>query len=320
MKKVLLFTFILIAFASLVYAADIPDVPYSVQSIEEYNKSIPWNQATIKEFAKNVTVNLEFFYEKVNSSVDFMMSLAFWFLIILGSIDLVWPVVFGDQSKLGSLNYFGFYAPKIAKLAIIAAIIGHYRGFINDILIGFTQTVSGAWTGDYELAMANMTQPQLIVQKCLEIVAPGLNYSAEHSSVTSAFVFIATMWILFQFILLAIQVSMIYIQFYLCALFNIITLPFWLTKWRFLRETAENFSGGLISSMFALILMTVFMHLGFIMMKSYDVAKLFADEKTLSTGILFTYAAITGGLYGIRNLIRKVPPMIVRELHGTINL
>ena len=109
----------------------------------------------------------------------------------------------------------------------------NWQVIVNDIFLAMVSSVSGTYTGDLATIEQNISQPQLLIQKCVFMLTPALNKIASYKSWDFVMnlqyilpVFILSWVTIIIYILLALRIALIYVDFYVTAALNVVTLPF----------------------------------------------------------------------------------------------
>ena len=151
----------------------------------------------------------------------------------------------------GKIN-LEFAVTKLLKYGLLYIVIANWNSVINDFFLSFIESVSGTLTNDLDIIKEHISQPQIILQKCIYMMTPALNKIASYKSVGFVInlplilpLFVFTWLTILIYFLFAMGVAIMYIEFYLTALFNIISLPFSMS--RFTKFLPEGTLGHLVA-------------------------------------------------------------------------
>ena len=161
-------------------------------------------------------------------------------------IDIGLPIVLTGKINLE------FAVTKLLKYGLLYIVIANWNSVINDFFLSFIESVSGTLTNDLDIIKEHISQPQIILQKCIYMMTPALNKIASYKSVGFVInlplilpLFVFTWLTILIYFLFAMGVAIMYIEFYLTALFNIISLPFSMS--RFTKFLPEGTLGHLVA-------------------------------------------------------------------------
>lgn len=118
---------------------------------------------------------------------------------------------------------------KMLKYGFFLFIIEWWPKLANDFFVSFASSVTDAMVQDGS-AMANLTQPHLILQKGLAIISPGLDMISGNTYTAIGKFFFALIWIcaviaLIALLAFAVYTAITYIEFYMAIALNIIFVP-----------------------------------------------------------------------------------------------
>ena len=167
-------------------------------------------------------------------------------LFLFALIDIGLPIVLTGKINLE------FAVTKLLKYGLLYIVIANWNSVINDFFLSFIESVSGTLTNDLDIIKEHISQPQIILQKCIYMMTPALNKIASYKSVGFVInlplilpLFVFTWLTILIYFLFAMGVAIMYIEFYLTALFNIISLPFSMS--RFTKFLPEGTLGHLVA-------------------------------------------------------------------------
>ena len=194
-----------------------------------------------------------------NKAFEYLRDAMIYLALLLCLIDFCLPIAIGMGISLRDA------VTKIMKYTGLLALIWNWNKFTDQILLNFAVTVSSAAVGGgpaAELMSENMSNPQLLLQKGTKLLAPGLEKAASFSNFDFIRqldyilpIYIFTFIVLIAFVLLALFVTLTYLEFYISAATSIITVPF--GGWKMTRFLPEGMVGHLVTSTFKLLLVSL---------------------------------------------------------------
>lgn len=240
--------------------SDGPDVSFDIELLktmgDELNKIIKdWTDFAIKAVG-NIT------------------PYALYLVGILCIIDLVLPIMLAGMTF--SLNKLII---KILKYASIYGIVFAWPHFINEILINFITSVSHTFDPTVEVS-ANITQPQLLLQKAIYIISPAfqklgtftkLDYLQNIGSVIA--LYLITFIVLGFYMVTAMFITFVYLEFYVSAGLSLISVPF--SSWGKSKFIAEGTLGHLISTAIKLLFISLLVGMSAMIVKDFQPEDIF---------------------------------------------
>lgn len=194
-----------------------------------------------------------------NKAFEYLRDAMIYLALLLCLIDFCLPIAIGMGISLRDA------VTKIMKYTGLLALIWNWNKFTDQIHLNFAVTVSSAAVGGgpaAELMSENMSNPQLLLQKGTKLLAPGLEKAASFSNFDFIRqldyilpIYIFTFIVLIAFVLLALFVTLTYLEFYISAATSIITVPF--GGWKMTRFLPEGMVGHLVTSTFKLLLVSL---------------------------------------------------------------
>ncbi len=221
------------------------------------NQAIPWG---FEEFYKMGQVFSEIIKKWTliaNKAFTYLRDAMIVLTLILCIIDFCLPIVIGMAVSLRDC------AVKVMKYSGLLALIWNWNKFTDQILLNFAVTVStkAAGTGAGDVITENMSNPQLLMQKGIKLLQPGLDKAASFSTFDfmRQFIYILPLYfftfvVLIAFVLLALYVTLTYLEFYISAATSVISAPF--GAWKMMKFIPEGMVGHLVSSAFKLLLVS----------------------------------------------------------------
>ena len=148
------------------------------------------------------------------------------------------------------------------KYAALFGIVACWNKFTDNILLGIVKSAASTYSGNFDLISTNMSQPQLLLQHGIRMIAPAMNKTASftsfeflHNLGTILTLYFFTFLIIAAFLFLAFYVTVVYIEFYVSAALSIVTVPF--SAWHFSKFITEGTLGHLVSATLKLLIVSV---------------------------------------------------------------
>ena len=237
-----------------------PDVTFDIEVLktlgDEINEIIKdWSGHAIKAVA-NITPYAQYI------------------LGLLCILDLVVPLILSGLS-------FSLMAlvVKILKYAGLYGLVFAWPAFINNILLSFITSMSGALDPTLDVT-TNVTQPQLLLQKAIFIISPvfqklgtftTLDYMRNIGSVLG--LYIITFLIMGFYMAAAIFIALVYLEFYISAGLSLVSVPF--AAWTKSKFIPEGSVGHLISTAIKLLFISILVGMSAILIKDIEPLDLF---------------------------------------------
>lgn len=221
------------------------------------DKGVPWGVEGMYEIGNDFNKVIKDFSTAANKAFTYLQQSIFAYLAALCIIDLALPILIG-----GMVISRQQLITKIMKYAGLMGILLCWQQFTDNIVLNFITSVAGTYNGGLDEISANMSQPQLLLQHGIRMIAPGLNKAASFttyefvnniSTVLTLYVF--TFLVMGAFIFLALYVTMVYIEFYVSASLCTVTVPF--AAWRMTQFLPEGSVGHMISCGLKLLLLSI---------------------------------------------------------------
>ena len=245
--------------------SDSPDVSFDIEMLktlgDELNKLInDWTDFAIKAVG-NIT-----------PYVAYLIGL-------LCIIDLTLPIILAGM--VFSLNKL---VVKIMKYAAIYAIVFVWPQFINQILINFITSVSHTLDPTMDVT-ANITQPQLLLQKAVYIISPvfqkigtftKLDYMRNIGPILALYAM--TLLIMGFYMACSIYITFVYLEFYISAGLSLASVPF--VSWGKSKFIAEGSLGHLISTAIKLLFISILVAMSAMMIKDFEPQDIFKVSTT----------------------------------------
>ena len=223
------------------------------------------------DFTGKIKETIDKITEACTKAMDFLKGIIAYTIVILMTIDICIAFLFaslpGKNGGAGTQSIFKLFTAKVLLYGFLFFAITNWTGFLANgvrdffIAMGATPTAS-----EIDAAKTVVADPFSIVARGAKIVEPiflclqdaesgfRLDFlSAIAESLAAGFFFL----IIFGcFILIAIQISIAYIQFYLCIVFGYATFMF--SGLSYTRRFASNGLSGIFTSAVKLLIITFY--------------------------------------------------------------
>lgn len=199
-------------------------------------------------------------------AVQYITPYCIGLLSILCTIDLALPIILAGMS----FNVNALIV-KIIRYAAIFGLVYAWPKFINDILINFITTIGAVPTHDTNIS-SNVTQPQLLLQKAIYVIAPAFEkigtFTVREWLTNFAgiiFIYIVTFVVVGFYAAAAISITKTYLEFYISAALCLVSVPF--ASWSPSKFIPRGMGGHLISCAIKLLIVSVIVGMGVTVMK-----------------------------------------------------
>lgn len=227
-----------------VIANDPSGLPFGAAADDD--QDLPWGVEGMYELGDNINKDMKYFAEAAAKGFSYLYPIALQLLFLFAIIDIGLPIIASGKINLE------FAITKIIKYGLFYIVISNWGTITNGFFLNFIENVSGTLTNDLDIIKEHISQPQIILQKCVYMMTPALNKIASYKSVGFVInlplilpLFLFTWLTIAIYFLFAMGVALMYIEFYLTALFNIISLPFGMS--RFMKFLPEGTLGHLVA-------------------------------------------------------------------------
>lgn len=192
-----------------------------------------------------------------NKAFEYLRDAMVYLALVLCIIDFCLPIAIGMTVSLRDC------VVKIMKYTGLIAVIWNWNKFTDKILLSFSTTISGtaAGQGGAEVIAENMSNPQLLMQKGIHLLQPGLDKAASFSGLDFLSqinyilpIYFFTFLVMAAFVLLALFVTLTYLEFYISAALSVVSGPF--SAWRMTKFIPEGAVGHLVTSTFKLLVVS----------------------------------------------------------------
>ena len=221
------------------------------------NISLPWGVEAMYQMGDSLNQLMEQMVTALSKGYSGLQTAGFALLFVLAVIDLTLPIlVAGFETSLNQA------ITKIFKYGFLFLIFTNWQNIINNFFLSFVTSVSGTFIQDPTVIANNVSQPQLLMQKCVYMITPGLNKIASFGSMdfvrnfgTILPIYLITFLTMGVFFFLSCYIMLVYIEFYLSASVVLCTGPF--AALGFTKFVAEGSLGYLVSTTIKLIILSV---------------------------------------------------------------
>lgn len=241
---------------------EVPGIAWNIEAMMTMGNSI---NETIKEWTGYATKALKNLH---TVAIDLLISLAI--------ID------FAMMISLSGFHVTPFdVIPKLLKYSFFIMLINYWDKFLNWFFRGFVEASSNIYGGAGTTFSTDVSQPQLLLQKAVHLIEPALyklssfgarDFISNLGSALSIYILCAVVTAIF--IVVALYIMVCYIEFYISAGLNIMTLPFGVLHWT--KFVSEGSLGHLLSSCLKLVIITCLVGLSTIAIKDASVADMFS--------------------------------------------
>lgn len=243
------------------------------------NISLPWGVETMYTLGESLNEMMKTIVEALGKGFQGLQTAGLALLFVLGVIDISLPMLLAGLT---------FSLPqmfkKIFKYGFLMLLLANWQTFINDILLSFISSVSGTYIGETAVITENISQPQLLLQKCVYMLTPGLNKIASFGAVDFVKnfsmilpIYLATFVTMGIYFFLALYIALCYLEVYLSASVALCTTPF--AALGFSRFIPEGTLGHLFSSVLKLTLISIMVGLCAFCIRDAQPGELFSVEK-----------------------------------------
>lgn len=290
------------------------------------NVELPWGVESMYEIGSNVNKDIEYYSEAASKAFGYLQPVMLGLLASLAVIDLVLPII---------VSGFAFsimpLTRKVLKYGFIFFIFFNWQAIVNEVFLNMVSTVSGTYTGDLATIEQNISQPQLLIQKCVFMLTPALNKIASYKSLDFVMnlqyilpIFILAWVTIIIYIMLALRIALIYVDFYITAAMNVVTLPF--AQFHFLKFMPEGTLGHLLSVTIELIVTSVMVWMAVMVVQDAAPGNLFAltdaagHVKYLDGEVVTKFFHLCIALLSLAFLTGTVPAKIAGLLGGKFEI
>jgi hypothetical protein len=290
----------------------------------EPDVALPWGIENMYQIGDEINKQMKHFATLSDIALGYLTPVALWLLSILAIIDLTIPIFLSGMAFSWRQSIV-----KILKYCFLFLVITRWSDiFINNVFLDIVISTSGTLTNDPTVIGQNISQPQLVLQKAIQMITPALNVIADMGSITFLnnlfkiiIIYIFSFLTMGAYILLALYTALIYIEFYISAALNIFTIPFHSTK--FTKFIPEGTLGHLWTNTVRLLTISVMICFMHDIVKNQTPTTIFQGVNILNpitNGIILQYIVMCLGLIALALLTIKVVSSIAGILGGSFEL
>ncbi len=221
------------------------------------NISLPWGVAAMYQLGDSLNQLMEQMVTALSKGYSGLQTAGLALLFVLAILDITLPILVAGLET--SLNQA---ITKTFKYGFLFLLFTNWQRIINDFFLSFVSSVAGTFIQDSMVIADNVSQPQLLMQKCVYLVTPGLNKIASFGSMdfvrnfgTILPIYLITFLTMGVFFFLSCYIMLVYIEFYLSASVALCTGPF--AALGFTKFVAEGSLGHLVSTTIKLMILSV---------------------------------------------------------------
>lgn len=247
------------------------------------NISLPWGVEEMYQIGENLQKVMETIIEATAKGYEALQIACLSLIIALCILDFTMPML------LGGLKISMQYAiSKTIKYGLLLFIFINWQMIIDEFFLSFITSISTTFSNNPDIG-SDVSQPQIILQKCIYMVTPALNKIASFGSIdflqnlpTIIPIYLITFLTMGMFFFLACYIMLVYVEFYIVAALGVCTFPF--TTLGFTKFIGEGTLGHIVSSAIKLIILAIMVGLCVICIKNAEPGNIF-DVSTPGTEI-----------------------------------
>lgn len=290
------------------------------------NVALPWGVESMYEIGSNVNRDIEYYSEAASRAFEALQPIMLGVLTSLAIIDLTLPLLISGFAFSQSV-----LLRKVLKYGLVFFVFFNWQTVVNELFLGMVSAVSGSYTGDLATIEQNISQPQLLIQKCVFMLTPALNKIASYKSFDFVMnlqyilpIFILAWVTIIVYIMLALKIALIYVDFYLTAAMNVVTLPF--AQQSFTKFIPEGTLGHLFAVTIELLVTSVMVWMAVMVVQDASPGNLFAltdaagHVKYLDGEVVNKFTHMCIALLSLAFLTGTVPAKIAGLLGGKFEL
>lgn len=215
---------------------------------------ITWNIEAVATIGAALNTVIEMFMKAANSAFAHLKPAVYSLILALCTIDLALPILLAGMAFSAR-----DFVIKLIRYGALWSILLYWPKVIDTMLLGFVRTVSGTASGAEAVIAENISQPQLILQKCIGLIGPALNkistlsgWDVLRNFSSCMMIYLLSVIIFFFFCWYAFYLTMVLCEFYISAALCAVTVPF--SAWKLTKFIPEGSVGHLISSALKLLI------------------------------------------------------------------
>ena len=219
--------------------------------------ALPWGVEAMYQMGDSLNQLMEQMIKALSRGYHGLQVAGLSLLFVLAVLDLALPIlVAGLETSLNQV------ITKAFKYGFLFWLFTNWQSIINGFFLNFVSSVSGTFIQDPAVIADNVSQPQLLMQKCIYMITPGLNKIASFGSMDFVQnfgmilpIYLITFLTMGVFFFLSCYIMLVYIEFYLSASIALCTGPF--AALGFTKFIAEGTVGHLVSTTIKLAILSV---------------------------------------------------------------
>ena len=264
---------------------------------------LPWGVESMYEIGTELNSVIRYFSEQAGAGFEQLRSHIRQLFYFLAVIDFC-----GSLAMKGLRFSQTVFITKLLKYGFWIYIVAKWDEIINDFLLGFLASVTVTATGNAGSVTANLTQPQLILQKCIFLLEPALNKIASFTAmdfvVNLHFIlplFAVTWFTIAVYLLLGCRIALNYIEFYFQSVVAFTLLPF--NTANYTEGIGRGSLGRLLSCTMELTFRGILIFLAVTLLKEAVPGQLFSITDAAGHKTYLTLAAVTKQITLCANLL-----------------
>ena len=221
------------------------------------NIALPWGMENMYQIGDCINDIMQTIVAASNKGFALLQAAGYGLLFALCIIDLSLPLL------VSGLNIsLSFIFQKVMKFGFFFFLVANWQSIINNFFLSFSTSISGTFINDPSVIAENVSQPQLLMQKCVFMVSPALNKIASFGSMdfitnfgTIFPILLMTVIVICTFFGLSCYIMIVYLEFYVGAALHVFTVPF--SVLGFTKFVGEGALGHLVNSTIKLAILSI---------------------------------------------------------------
>ena len=220
------------------------------------NINLPWGIESMYQLGDSVNQFMKTIVDATGKGYILLQASAMALLTTLCIIDVTLPLLISQTISLS------FIITKVMKYGFLFFVLTNWSKIINDFFLSMVTSVSGTFIGDSSIIANNVSQPQLLMQKCVFMVSPALNKIASYGSIdflqnfgTIIPIYFMTFLTLGVFFYLVCYIMLVYVEFYVSAALCVCTFPF--SALGFTKFIGEGSIGQVVTCTLKLMILSI---------------------------------------------------------------
>lgn len=221
------------------------------------NITLPWGIEGMYELGDSINQFMKAIVDTTGKGYSALQAAALSLLTVLCILDFTLPILVSGMTISVQIAM-----TKIIKYGFLFFIITNWQKLINEFFLSMVTSVSATFIGDSSIIADNVSQPQLLMQKCVFMVSPALNKIASYGSIdfvqnigTILPIYLCTFLTLGIFFCLSCYIMLVYVEFYVSAALSVCTFPF--SALGFTKFIGEGSLGHVVTSTLKLMILSI---------------------------------------------------------------